>query len=162
MTIAAPTTQNFTSHTPEETEQLAKDIAVRLPRRCCVILNGDLGAGKSVMARAIIRTLSKNQTLDVPSPTFTLLQTYIVNLDDDPAPCDIWHFDLYRLKDPEEIFELGWEDALRDGIVLIEWAERLGPYSPKNAVIVTITCDRVQGMRNITVEWPYGMHEMQN
>lgn len=155
MTLPAPIIENFTSYSLEETEGIARQIALRLPRRCCVMLNGDLGAGKSVMARSMIRTLSQDKILDVPSPTFTLLQTYMVNLNDgDSTPCDIWHFDLYRLKDPEEIFELGWEDAMRDGIVLIEWAERLGPYIPKGAVIVTIECDRAQDMRNITIAWP--------
>lgn len=88
-------------------------------------LEGNLGAGKTSLARALIRKLTNNPDLDVPSPTFTLLQTY------DAGDTHIWHFDFYRLKHPEEVFELGWEDALASkGIIIMEWAERIGPLLP--------------------------------
>ncbi len=113
-----------------------------------VLFSGDLGAGKSVFCRAIIRALSGQPDLDVPSPTFTLVQTYDTPL----AP--LWHFDLYRLKDPEEIFELGWEDALGHGILLIEWPDRLGPYTPNKYTHITITHDGQQSeqSRRIMIE----------
>lgn len=99
-----------------------------------LVLEGDLGAGKTTLARALIRTLSGDPLLDVPSPTFTLLQTY------DTKNGPVWHFDLYRLKDPEEIYEIGWEDALSGGgIIIIEWAERLGPLLPRNVIHVSLT-----------------------
>ena len=111
-------------HSEQETIALAQDIARIVRCGDVIFLKGDLGVGKSVFARAFLREISKNQNLDVPSPTFTLVQTY----ETDIAP--IWHFDLYRLETSEEIYELGWEDALYDGILLIEWPERLGELAP--------------------------------
>ena len=116
-----------------QTIAAATEFAARLRPRDIVLLTGDLGAGKSVFCRAVIRALTGQPDLDVPSPTFTLVQTYEAPL----AP--LWHFDLYRLKAPEDIFELGWEDALSNGILLVEWPERLGGYTPKTALSVTIT-----------------------
>ena len=89
-----------------------------------VALEGDLGAGKSTLARGLIQAAMGNE-IAVPSPTFTLVQTY-----EPPAGPRIWHFDLYRLTDPEELIELGWDEALSDGIALIEWPERAGDTLP--------------------------------
>lgn len=96
--------------------------------RCCragdiLALNGDLGSGKTVFARGFIQGAGLVHE-EVPSPTFTLVQVY----DGDAFP--IYHFDLYRLEDPEDAFELGIEDAFADGVSLIEWPERLGGYLP--------------------------------
>ncbi len=87
-----------------------------------VALIGDLGAGKTSLARGLIQ--SRVGLQDVPSPTFTLVQTY------DGAGLAIWHFDLYRLNDPREARELGLEEAV-DGLCLIEWPERLGRDLPR-------------------------------
>ncbi|MFW5680069.1 MAG: tRNA (adenosine(37)-N6)-threonylcarbamoyltransferase complex ATPase subunit type 1 TsaE [Pseudomonadota bacterium] len=81
-------------------------------------LRGDLGAGKSTLARACLRSLA-GAAIEVPSPTFTLVQIY-----DLPA-CSVWHVDLYRLADPAEVDELGLEEALDRAALLIEWPERL-------------------------------------
>lgn len=110
-----------------------------------VALTGDLGAGKTALARALIRHISGDPDLDVPSPTYTLVQTY------DTPDMPVWHFDLYRLKDPQEVFELGWEDALAsNALLLIEWPERLGALLPANAlnIVIDITQD---GTRRIEV-----------
>lgn len=94
-------------------------------------LFGTLGMGKSVLARAFVQELT--QAEEVPSPTFTLVQSY------EATDFEIYHFDLYRLKSPEEIFEIGLEEALYDGVCLIEWPERMGEYLPSSAFRVEIT-----------------------
>lgn len=101
----------------EATGRLASDVALMLRAGDVVTLSGDLGAGKSTFARAAIRTLAGDAGLDVPSPTFTLLQSY-------PVPGGtVVHADLYRIGDPDELCELGLEDAMADTITLIEWPE---------------------------------------
>ena len=115
----------------KDTEKLAMELAAKLAARDVVLLSGDLGAGKTVFARALIRALSNDPHLDVPSPTFTLVQTY------DTPRGTVWHFDLYRIESAEEIYELGWEDALSDGIVIVEWPQRLGSLAPPDALAVT-------------------------
>ncbi|WP_027488236.1 tRNA (adenosine(37)-N6)-threonylcarbamoyltransferase complex ATPase subunit type 1 TsaE [Allorhizobium undicola] len=99
------------------TRQLGEDLALALTRGDCLALEGDLGAGKSTLARAMIRALAGNSDMDVPSPTFTLVQLY------DLLP-PVAHFDLYRLGDSSELDELGFDDALEDGICLVEWPKR--------------------------------------
>ena len=129
-----------------ETIAAAATFAASLKPRDIVLLNGDLGMGKSVFAREVIRTLTGNPDLDVPSPTFTLAQTY------ETKDGDIWHFDLYRLKDPEELYEIGWEDALSSGILLVEWPDRLDYLTPKPAITVTLSQGDTPTSRIITIE----------
>lgn len=105
-----------------ETAAAAAALATELKPGDAVFLHGTLGMGKSVFARGLIRALMENQDLEVPSPTFTLVQVY------ETKNFPVHHYDLYRIEDPEEIFELGWEDALPGGITIVEWPERLGPY----------------------------------
>jgi tRNA threonylcarbamoyladenosine biosynthesis protein TsaE len=96
-----------------------------------VALWGDLGAGKSTLARALIQALSV-ESGDVPSPTFTLVQTYPgeVAVAGSRQPVELWHFDLYRLTSPDQAYDLAIEDAFQDGISLIEWPDRLGYLLP--------------------------------
>lgn len=104
------------------------------PNGGLITLDGDLGAGKTALARTLIRTLTQNPTQDVPSPTYTLLQTY------DTPTGEIWHFDLYRLQDPDEIYELGWEDALiPQNLIIIEWPARIAPLLPHLRTHINIT-----------------------
>lgn len=120
------------TNSEQETIEVARDFAIILRPRDVVLLQGDLGLGKSVFSRGIIRTLTGDDHLDVPSPTFTLVQTY------DTPQGEIYHFDLYRLKSPEELYEIGWEDALSGGILLIEWPDKLEHLKPKNFIEVDL------------------------
>ena len=114
------------------TERLGAALAARLRPRDGVALEGGLGAGKTTLARAILRAAAAQPDLVVPSPTFTLVETY------ETPRGTFWHFDLYRLDGPEQVFELGWEEARADGIALVEWAERLGPLLPPDRLTVAL------------------------
>jgi tRNA threonylcarbamoyladenosine biosynthesis protein TsaE len=113
------------------TERLARRVAAVARTGDVIALSGELGVGKTRFARAFIDALQGDGD-EVPSPTFTLVQTY-----DTPAGT-IWHFDLYRLNRPEEAYELGIEEALADGIVLIEWPERLTGLLPAERLDVSL------------------------
>ena len=119
----------------DETNRLGHDIAIALKPRDCVGLIGDLGAGKSTLARAIIRYLANNWELEVPSPTFTLEQIYETN----PA---IHHFDFYRLGDASEVLELGLDEALEDGVAIIEWPQNAAGQLPAEMAHVQIDIKR--------------------
>jgi tRNA threonylcarbamoyl adenosine modification protein YjeE len=122
-----------------ETQRLGQDIAMALRVGDVLLLKGDLGAGKSTLARAIIRALADDPALEVPSPTFTLVQAY-----DTRVP--VRHFDLYRLSSSDELQELGLDEALQEAAVLVEWPERAEGSFPANAVIVELT----QGLGDTT------------
>lgn len=111
---------------PEATTRLASLMAPLLGPGDVIGLAGDLGAGKSLFARALISTrlAELGRVEDIPSPSFTLVQTY--DLDN----TELWHVDLYRLADPGEMLELGIEDAFSASIVLVEWIDRLDPDGP--------------------------------
>lgn len=111
---------------PGATTRLATAIAPHLGPGDTIALTGDLGAGKSHFARGVIaaRLAAEGRSEDIPSPTYTLVQTY------ETGGAEIWHADLYRLGDISEIAELGLEDAFGTAIVLVEWAGRLGPHAP--------------------------------
>ena len=117
-----------------------------------VALTGDLGAGKTSFARGAIAALARDagQPLpEVPSPTFTLVQTY-----EFPAAV-LWHFDLYRIERPEDAWELGLEEALAEGISLIEWPERLGPDLPKRHIAVRLAFGPDAEERIIEIAAPF-------
>lgn len=95
-----------------------------------VSLEGDLGAGKTTLVRGLIRALMSDAE-EVPSPTYTIVQTYEV------GDLMIWHFDLYRLEAPEDVIEIGFEEALED-ICLIEWPDKAGRYLPEDRLIIRI------------------------
>ena len=116
-----------------ELRPLVRRLAEQLAPGDVVFLEGDLGAGKTALARALVRTMTGHEDEEVPSPTFTLVQTY------DTSKGMIWHFDLYRLKTSEEVVELGWDEARGSGIVLVEWPERLGPLKPRDRLEIKIS-----------------------
>jgi tRNA threonylcarbamoyladenosine biosynthesis protein TsaE len=109
-----------------------------------VALRGDLGAGKTAFARALIQSLGDPDD-EVPSPTFTLVQTY-----ETPAG-SIWHFDLYRLSGADEVIELGWDEVRADGIALVEWPDRLGPLLPPDRLDITISFGASPDARQATL-----------
>jgi tRNA threonylcarbamoyladenosine biosynthesis protein TsaE len=115
------------------TEALGQRLAGRLRAGDAVLLSGPLGAGKSALARALLRAATADPALEVPSPTFTLVQSYPL-----PGGLTAHHFDLYRLDGPAGLVELGWQEA-REGVVLVEWPDRLGPLAPADALRITLT-----------------------
>jgi hypothetical protein len=115
------------------TEALGASIAARLQAGDAVALEGDLGAGKTALARAILRALGVTE--DVPSPTFTLVQVY------ETARLTVGHFDLYRIKAESELDELGFDDALATGAALVEWPERAPRRIPADALHVSLAVD---------------------
>ncbi|PZQ98056.1 MAG: tRNA (adenosine(37)-N6)-threonylcarbamoyltransferase complex ATPase subunit type 1 TsaE [Cereibacter sphaeroides] len=115
----------------EDTSRLGDWLSARLSPGDTVLLEGPIGSGKSHLARAIIRhRLGSDE--DVPSPTFTLVQTYAL-----PAGGEIWHADLYRLVHPDEVIELGLDHAFGQEICLVEWPDRLGDLAPAQALRIT-------------------------
>ena len=110
----------------DATARLGQWFAARLQVRDCLLLEGHIGAGKSHFARAFIQA-RLGRAEDVPSPTFTLVQSY-------QADVEIWHADLYRLHHPDEVLELGLDEAFDTAICLIEWPDRLGSLLPKGAM----------------------------
>src|SRR6266849_15111 len=117
---------------PDEaaTAALAARVAALARAGDVIALKGELGAGKTSFARAFIR--ARGAAEEVPSPTFTVVQVYEL------GESTIWHFDCYRLRHPEEAWELAIEDAFHDGISLIEWPERLGALLPARRLLITL------------------------
>lgn len=114
----------------DATARLGAAVAAALRGREAVCLTGPLGAGKSTLARALVRALTTPDE-DVPSPTFTLVQFY-------DAAFPLAHFDLYRLTDPDEAYEIGLDEALEDGAAIIEWPQRLEGRLPPDRLDIDI------------------------
>lgn len=115
------------------TRALGRAVAQLCQAGDVIALHGGLGAGKTTFARGFVRALTGAET-DVPSPTYTLLQTY------DGPSFPIFHFDLYRLEAPSDLTELGWEETM-DGVLLAEWPERAGDRLPAHRLDLTLTPD---------------------
>jgi len=120
--------QEFILGNVEEMRAWARDFAKKLKAPCVVALHGDLGMGKSEIARSVIQSLRGADTV-VPSPTFTIVQSYD----------GITHFDLYRVEDADELVEVGLEYAMQNDITLIEWPEIAEPMMPKDTIHVYIS-----------------------
>lgn len=121
---------------PEATDALAARLADVVQSGDVLLLSGALGAGKTHLARAVIRAHLGNPEEPVPSPTFTLIQTY------DAENGTLWHADLYRLGDVNEVHELGLDTAFEEAVCLIEWPDRLAPDWPQDAVLLHLTRTR--------------------
>ena len=139
MAAPRPATSTRTLDLPDAaaTEALARALAGHARAGDVIALWGDLGAGKTAFARAFINARpddrNSGKAEEVPSPTFTLVQIY------ERGAVPVWHFDLYRIARPEEVYELGFEEALDGAIVLIEWPERLGPLLPRDRLDVRLS-----------------------
>jgi tRNA threonylcarbamoyladenosine biosynthesis protein TsaE len=132
--MITPADGDFRLDHEADTARLGGAIAVALQVGDAVCLSGPLGAGKSVLARGLIRALAPGER-DVPSPTFTLVQFY------QGPRFGVAHFDLYRLVRPEEAFEIGLDEALADGAAVIEWPERLGHHQPPDRLDIELTIE---------------------
>src|ERR1700719_2423052 len=126
---------SFTVTIPNEAALAAfmTDIAAALEPGDLITLSGDLGAGKTTFARALIRYVAGDDTIEVPSPTFTLMQAYEL------SPFPIVHADLYRLSGTSELVELGFDDLPDGAVVLLEWPDRAGGFLPPDRLDVTFT-----------------------
>ena len=135
--------QTFITKNINETRNWAKQFAKTLKQPVTVALHGDLGVGKSEIARTIIQTLCGEDTV-VPSPTFTLVQTYVA------GDTKISHFDLYRISDVAELVEIGLDYAIQNDITLIEWPDIASDMLPDNAIHIDIV--EIDDGRQITVK----------
>ena len=117
---------------PEQTAIFAAKLAKNLAPEDIILLNGDVGAGKSYFCRALIQAVLQYEE-DIPSPTFTLVQQY------DTEIGELWHADLYRLSDPTEVIELGLLDAIESAPILIEWPDQIIDFLPKTALKIKIS-----------------------
>jgi tRNA threonylcarbamoyladenosine biosynthesis protein TsaE len=131
---------------PDATCALAAALAPRLRPGDTILLSGPVGAGKSHFARCAIRALLVRAE-DIPSPTFTLVQSY------DGQSGEIWHADLYRLSDPSEVEELGLIDAFQTAICLVEWPDRLAGLAPNGALRMRLEAGATDDARTATLDW---------
>ena len=146
--------KSFISHNPKETFEYAREMAMASSAGDIIGLIGDLGAGKTIFAKGFAEGLGIDEP--VTSPTFTILCEYR------RGRIPLFHFDMYRIEDADELFEIGWEEYIYgDGICLVEWANIITEELPPETVIVTI--DRAAGdvdLREINIstlrEWKEG------
>ena len=138
----------ITLNTPAETEALARRVAVVLGQGDVLLLQGEIGAGKSHFARSAIdeRLSLVGAAEDIPSPTFTLVQVYHA------GTLEIWHCDLYRLSDPDEAAELGLQEAFDSALCFVEWPERLGPDAPQGATWLRFSFGDEEQTRRLIVQ----------
>ncbi len=136
--------RTLVTRSEDETRSLGQNLSHSLQAGDVVLLTGDLGMGKTVLARGIAQGLGVSED-EVRSPSFTLVNRY-------DGRVTLYHIDLYRIDRPEDLDELGLEEILGvDGIAVVEWAERLGPYRPERFVAVRLV-DRGGDVREITIE----------
>lgn len=133
------------------TRRFAEAMAPRLGAGDVLLLEGPIGAGKTAFARALIAALlaaAGAAAEEIPSPTFTLVQTYAA------GPLEIWHADLYRLTHPDEVAELGLEEAFASALCLIEWPDRLGPAAPPEALRLGFAAEAADEARRLSLCGP--------
>jgi len=131
---------------PDATVALARRIAPALRPGDVLLLSGPVGAGKTHFARSLIQALLPTPE-DVPSPTFTLVQTY------QGAAFEIWHTDLYRLTQADEVIELGLLEAFENAVTLVEWPDRLGDLAPSDALSLGFSPQTEEDQRVLDLTW---------
>ena len=139
-----PKPRRLTLDGEEATAELAAEIASLAEDGDVIALSGELGTGKTTFARAFLREWGVQE--EIPSPTFTLVQTYELEAG------TVWHFDLYRLEKPDDALELDIEDAFTEGISLIEWPERLGAYLPWERLDLRFVIGEREDVRRVEIE----------
>jgi tRNA threonylcarbamoyladenosine biosynthesis protein TsaE len=136
----------YRTSSDEETVELGRTIARSLPKKCCVLLIGNLGAGKTTLAKGIVDGLGVAQPEDVSSPTFPLIHEY--------GEGRVYHIDLYRLDKPEQVATLGLDDIFdREAVILMEWGERFPELMPRPRIEIRLSavgeCNRQIEIKNI-------------
>ena len=139
-----PKPRRLTLDGEQATAELAAEIASLTEDGDVIALSGELGTGKTTFARAFLREWGVQE--EIPSPTFTLVQTYELEAG------TVWHFDLYRLEKPDDALELDIEDAFTEGISLIEWPERLGAYLPWERLDLRFVIGEREDVRRVEIE----------
>ena len=137
----------------DATAALARAAACLLRPGDAILLEGRLGAGKTAFARALLRAAANDPALEVPSPSYTLVQSY------EAAGLTLHHFDLWRLDSAEGLIELGWDDARAD-VVLVEWPERLGDLAPAHALRLRLTPTEATTRHVAMQGWPDRMEAL--
>ena len=136
------------------TEAFAARLAALTRPGDCILLEGPLGAGKTALARAFLRAAANDLGMEVPSPSFTLVQIYNTRLG------SVFHYDLWRLTGPGDLAELAWEDA-RDAIALVEWPDRLGARRPDDALTIGLALLPDDDARSATLTgWPERLDQL--
>ncbi|CDG32981.1 MULTISPECIES: tRNA (adenosine(37)-N6)-threonylcarbamoyltransferase complex ATPase subunit type 1 TsaE [Acetobacteraceae] len=132
----------------QQTVLLARHLADMVRQGDCLALQGEMGAGKSTFARALIRHMAGDEALEVPSPTFALVQPY------ETKAGTVFHYDLWRLSGPDELYELSWDDAC-ESIMLVEWPDRAEDMLPAGALHLTFAQGTGEEARIVTLHgWP--------
>ena len=130
----------------DDTAKLAERFASLLEAGDVLLLEGDIGMGKSFFARTLIQS-TQDDPEDVPSPTFTIVQTY------DSRLGEIWHTDLYRLGGPDDVIELGLLEAFDTAICLVEWPDKLQDLAPKSALTLILSQGSQEDARDVVLRW---------
>ena len=132
----------YTTHCPEETEQIGALLAQKLTPGTVIAFEGDLGAGKTAFTRGLAKGLGCTE--QVTSPTYTIVNEYI------SGKMPLFHFDMYRLKSADDLFDIGWEDYLeRGGVCAVEWSENVA--EAMEAPIRVSICKTGENSRTITI-----------